>query len=483
MRSKFFLFAAALILFVAAAGAWQQPPGQQGQGGRGGNQQQARDRASQTPQGTATISADGCSPPIRDGRSSAREYRSQRGAGAAMGRPSPTNQGRYSIGGLTPGNYNVTASKAGFVDAVLRPAPSAAAGHAADARRRAGGARHRPALDAWRSHHRPCRRRGRRGIAARARHGAAIPVRQRGERQLSPAAPIRPTIAVSPASSAFPAAKYYVSASAAGLGELLGRGHAAARRRTRRPGRWTRRPRRSRRPGCAHSEHRLNRADRVRADLLPRRRQRARSRAGDRRAGPGSRAGLISRSSSSRSTTVSGIVSGVQTRPPSHAGAAGRRRRARPPRRADAQRPRLADGTFSIASVPPGRMLHREVWQAAGGAARSGSSPGDAAGRRERPEHRRDRAWRSAGRHAIGQHHRRIIGHAVAGRLFRLPRRRSRSRIRCPLARRRTRRRAARRRAAAPRRTERSPLPNLLRRPSLHPRHRRRRAGRGGRGP
>ena len=89
------------------------------------------------PQGTASIS----------GRVTDRRYRARREARPGHrlrrrpGRPAATtdDQGRYTIGDLSAGNYTVTASKNGFVDAIFgqkRPLQQGTPVTVADARRR-----------------------------------------------------------------------------------------------------------------------------------------------------------------------------------------------------------------------------------------------------------------------------------------------------------------------------------------------------------
>ena len=81
-----------------------------------------------------------------------------------------------------------------------------------------------------------------------------------------------------------------------------------------------------------------------------------------------------------------------------------------------------ADGTFAISNVPPGRYV---------AIARSGGReqrPEDRACSRSSSTGRTSAACRSAaaGRDDVGQHHRRIVRHAGAGRLLGIPRRRAR---------------------------------------------------------
>ncbi len=115
--------AAAIVLSLSTLAAQQpaaQPPqGQAGAQGRGARQGMPRDRV-QRPQGTSSIS--GRVLAADSGRPVKRARISVTGAVAAGGRGGATaltdDQGRYTIGTLAAGNYNVTASKSGFVDAI-----------------------------------------------------------------------------------------------------------------------------------------------------------------------------------------------------------------------------------------------------------------------------------------------------------------------------------------------------------------------------
>src|SRR5436190_4930112 len=127
MKSRFTAVAALLALTLTSLGAWQQqppppPPDPQGapqRPGRGGAQGQARDRA-QIPQTAGTAGIAGRVLAADTGRPVKRARVTVVAGGPGNGRGNGTaltdDQGRYSIGGLTAGNYNISASKAGFVD-------------------------------------------------------------------------------------------------------------------------------------------------------------------------------------------------------------------------------------------------------------------------------------------------------------------------------------------------------------------------------
>ncbi len=130
MQTRLTALAGAVALAVTSLGAWQQQgtPAQgqtQGQGRGGGNpqQQQQRDRTqtqAQTPAGTAVIQ--GRVLTADTGRPVKRARVSVAAGGAGGGRGSGSaitdDQGRYAISALNAGSYNITASKAGFVDSV-----------------------------------------------------------------------------------------------------------------------------------------------------------------------------------------------------------------------------------------------------------------------------------------------------------------------------------------------------------------------------
>src|SRR6187402_1805018 len=96
-----------------------QVQGGQGQGGRGqrGGQGQARDRTQQQlPQGTGSIA--GRILTADTGRPVKRARVTVSGGGRGGRTTTTDDQGRYQVGELAAGNYNVTASKNGFVNSV-----------------------------------------------------------------------------------------------------------------------------------------------------------------------------------------------------------------------------------------------------------------------------------------------------------------------------------------------------------------------------
>jgi hypothetical protein len=222
MRSKLFLFAAALTMAVASVGARQQPAGQQqGQGGRGGGQGQARDRGqTATPQGTSSIAGR----VLTDtGRAVKRARVTAAGGGRGMRSAVTDDQGRYVINDLAAANYTITASKTGFVDAVygqrrpLQPGTplTLADGQAAtsiDLRLTRGGVITGHVGD---EDGEPLAR-------------ALVTVQRyqyvRGERQLTPAGADQTDDRGQYRVFGLPPGEYYVSASTTGLGELIGRG-------------------------------------------------------------------------------------------------------------------------------------------------------------------------------------------------------------------------------------------------------------------
>jgi Carboxypeptidase regulatory-like domain len=119
-----------LVVLTVTTAVAQQPPqappptqdqGQGGPGGRGqrpgqGQGQQARDRA-QLPQGTASIS--GRVLAADTGRPVKRARVTVAGGGRGGRAATTDDQGRYQIGELSAGTYTVTGSKNGFVDAVF----------------------------------------------------------------------------------------------------------------------------------------------------------------------------------------------------------------------------------------------------------------------------------------------------------------------------------------------------------------------------
>ena len=225
----------ALLALAAGAGLAQQPPPQppppqpaQGQqqappqrgGGRQGQQQPARDRA-QLPQGTSSIA--GRVLTADTGRPVKRARVFVAGGGRGARTAITDDQGRYQIGELAAGNYNVSASKAGFVDAVfgqrrpLQPGTpltladnQAAAG--VDMRLTRGGVVTGRVLD---EDGEPLAR-------------ALVTVQRyqyvRGERQLTPAGGDQTDDRGQYRVFGLPPGDYYVSASASGLAEVIGRG-------------------------------------------------------------------------------------------------------------------------------------------------------------------------------------------------------------------------------------------------------------------
>lgn len=97
----------------------QPPQGQAAAQGRGARQGMPRDRV-ERPQGTSSIS--GRVLAADSGRPIKRARISVAGTAAAGGRGGTTavtdDQGRYSVSTLAAGNYTVSASKSGFVDAI-----------------------------------------------------------------------------------------------------------------------------------------------------------------------------------------------------------------------------------------------------------------------------------------------------------------------------------------------------------------------------
>ena len=226
------LLALAVVVLAVSTAVAQQPPAQggqaQGQGGGAGRgaqrQGQPRDLP-QPPKGTAAIAgrvmaADTGRPVKR-----ARVLVSGGSVGGGRGGAGATTdeQGRYSITGLPAGNYTITASKSGFVDAVYgqrRPLQAGtpvqlADGQSApgvDLRLTRGGVITGHVLD---------------------EDGEALPRAlvtvqryqyQRGERQLQPVGGDQTDDRGQFRVFGLPPGDYYVSASAAGLEQLLGRG-------------------------------------------------------------------------------------------------------------------------------------------------------------------------------------------------------------------------------------------------------------------
>ena len=233
-RAHVVLIAGALATMLSTAAAQQQQPPpaqgtqQQGQGrgqGRGGGRQDvARDRP-RAPQGTSAIA--GRVLAADSGRPVKRARVFVTGAVAGGGRGGNTTitdeQGRYSIASLAAGNYTVTASKAGFVDAVygqrrpLQPGTpvQVAEGQAVasvDLRLTRGGVITGRVAD---EDGEPLAR-------------ALVTVQRyqyvRGERQLTPAGGDQTDDRGQYRVFGLTPGDYYVSASASGLSELIGRG-------------------------------------------------------------------------------------------------------------------------------------------------------------------------------------------------------------------------------------------------------------------
>jgi hypothetical protein len=215
---------AALVALGSGPAAQQPPAGQgqaQGQGQRGGGRQgQARDRAA-VPQGTASIA--GRVLTADTGRPVKRARVVVSGGGRGGRSTATDDQGRYAVTGLPAGNYTITASRAGFVDAIfgqrrpLQPgAPMPVADGAAvanvDLRLMRGGVITGRVLDE----------------DGEALARALVTVQRyqyvRGERQLTPAGGDQTDDRGQYRVFGLPPGEYYVSASTAGLGELLGRG-------------------------------------------------------------------------------------------------------------------------------------------------------------------------------------------------------------------------------------------------------------------
>src|SRR5215471_18721122 len=226
MKARVTLVAGLLALGFASLGAWQQQAPPQGQGqpqgrGGGGNQQQARDRAQQTPPGTAAIS--GRVLAADTGRPVKRARVSASGGGRGLRTAITDDQGRYQFSDLAAGNYMVSASKAGFVDAVygqrrpLQPGTPLAltdtqAATNVDIRVMRGGVITGRIGD---EDGEPLPR-------------ALVTVQRyqyvRGERQLTSAGGDQTDDRGQYRVFGLPPGEYYVSATATGLGELLGRG-------------------------------------------------------------------------------------------------------------------------------------------------------------------------------------------------------------------------------------------------------------------
>jgi Carboxypeptidase regulatory-like domain len=221
MRNRFSLFVAVASMIVCSLGA-QQPPQPQGQGGRGGNQQQARDRAQAgTPEGTSSIA--GRVLAADTGRPVKRARVTVSAGGRGSKSATTDDQGRYQIAALAAGAYTITASKTGFVDSVygqrrpLQPGTPLTLGDAqaapnVDLRLVRGGVITGRVAD---EDGEPLAR-------------ALVTVQRyqyvRGERQLTPAGGDQTDDRGQYRVFGLPPGDYYVSASTVGLGELLGRG-------------------------------------------------------------------------------------------------------------------------------------------------------------------------------------------------------------------------------------------------------------------
>ena len=221
------LVAMALSSLVAQEPPAAQPPAGQGQRGQGrGGQGQAlpRDRAA-VPKGTATLA--GRVLTADTGRPVKRARVAVTGTGGGGGRGGRTaitdDQGRYHIAELAAGSYNVSASKTGFVDAMygqrrpLQPgtpvqlADGQAAGNV-DLRLTRGGVITGRVAD---EDGEPLAR-------------ALVTVHRyqyiRGERELMPAGGDQTDDRGQYRVYGLPPGEYFVSASAAGLEQLIGRG-------------------------------------------------------------------------------------------------------------------------------------------------------------------------------------------------------------------------------------------------------------------
>jgi hypothetical protein len=220
---KLVSLAAMVALAVGTGIAEQQPPQRQaqGQGQRGGGRQgQARDRAA-IPQGTASIA--GRVLTADTGRPVKRARVVVSGGGRGGRSAATDDQGRYAVTGLPAGNYTITASRAGFVDAIFGqrrplqpgapvPVTDGAAVTSVDLRLTRGGVITGRVLD---EDGEPLAR-------------ALVTVQRyqyvRGERQLTPAGGDQTDDRGQYRVFGLPPGEYYVSASAASLGELIGRG-------------------------------------------------------------------------------------------------------------------------------------------------------------------------------------------------------------------------------------------------------------------
>ena len=198
-----------------------QGQGGQAQGGRGQRQTQARDRAPIVAQGTGSIA--GRVLTADTGRPVKRARVTVSGDGRGGRTATTDDQGRYQVAALTAGSYNITASKNGFVDAVFgqkRPQQQGTPVTIADAQAVGN-------VDL---------RLTRGGVitgVVRDEDGEALPralvTVQRyqyvqGQRQLTPAGADQTDDRGQYRVFALPPGDYYVSASAGGLRQAIGRG-------------------------------------------------------------------------------------------------------------------------------------------------------------------------------------------------------------------------------------------------------------------
>src|SRR5262245_41287648 len=215
-----------LVALAVGSGLAQQPPQggqpqQQGAQGRGGGQALTRDRAQAVPQGTASIA--GRILTADTGRPVKRARVFVTGTGRGGHSDVTDDQGRYQITNLPADSYTITASKAGFVDAVYgqrRPqqpgTPVEIADNQAvaniDVRLIRGGVVTGRVLDE----------------DGEALARALVTVQRyqyvRGERQLTPAGGDQTDDRGQYRVFGLPPGEYYVSAATTGLGEMLGRG-------------------------------------------------------------------------------------------------------------------------------------------------------------------------------------------------------------------------------------------------------------------
>ena len=217
-----------LLALAVGSGLAQQPPqggqsqqgGQAAQGRAGGAGQQARDRAP-IPQGTASIA--GRILTADTGRPLKRARVFVTGTGRGGHSDVTDDQGRYQVTNLPADTYTITASKAGFVDAIYgqrRPqqpgTPVDVADNQAianiDVRLVRGGVITGRVLDE----------------DGEALARALVTVQRyqyvRGERQLTPAGGDQTDDRGQYRVFGLPPGEYYVSAATTGLGEMLGRG-------------------------------------------------------------------------------------------------------------------------------------------------------------------------------------------------------------------------------------------------------------------